>query len=302
MATIVSLVLLSLLAGRSADAQKGEGGSRWAPIRRVFGQKGEIRGRYFRINLPRTDLKVRIGDDALSPRFEFTSYVGFIPAGASRVMAMGELVLRGEEVPAVLREARRMGVRVSAVHNHLIGENPRIIYVHILVEGAPQSVALKLRSVFAKSATPLAAPREERSRVDWSAIDAVLGPHAEAEGRVAAYVFPRREPLSIHGMVVQSTGAIETASEVVFQKLGGGRTAVTGELFVRPGEVDPVVRALDERGLHITAVHNHMIDDTPRMYWVHWYATGKGTELARGVAAALMHMNSERRSTSEGRE
>jgi uncharacterized protein DUF1259 len=127
----------------------------------------------------------------------------------------------------------------------------------------------------------------------------VLGPHAEAEGPVAEYIFPRKERLAMHGMPVKSTSALETASEVVFRRLEDGRTAITGELFVLPREVDPVVRALDEHGLNVTAVHNHMVDDSPRMYWVHWYATGDGPELARGVAAALSHMNSERRSRSE---
>jgi Domain of Unknown Function (DUF1259) len=106
---------------------------RWAPIRRVFGQ-GEAEGGYFRINLPRRDLHVRIGEDALDPGFEFTSYVGFMPAGSSAtgVLAMGEVILLQDELPAVLAEARRQGISVTAVHNHLIGETPRIVYVHVM--------------------------------------------------------------------------------------------------------------------------------------------------------------------------
>jgi hypothetical protein len=104
----------------------------------------------------------------------------------------------------------------------------------------------------------------------------------------------------MHGMPIKSSGTLETASEVVFQQLGDGRVANTGELFISPGEVEPVVRALDENGLHVTALHNHMIEDQPRMYWVHWYATGDAATLAKGVAAALSHMNSVQRSKSEG--
>jgi hypothetical protein len=270
----------------------------WAPIRQVFGQ-GEAEGNYFRINLTRSDLKVHIGNDALSPRFEFTSYVGFAPKGASDVLAMGEIILLQNEVPAVLMEAHRQGIEVTAVHNHLMTETPRIMYVHIMAEGAPGAVASKLRSVFAKSATPLTPPAEQKSTANWSSIDAVLGPHSEAEGTVAEYVFPRHEQLSVHGTPVESSGAIETASEVVFQQLGIGRVASTGELFILPGEVEGVVRALDEHGLHVTALHNHMVDDLPRMYWVHWYATGDGPTLARGVEAALAHMNGARRSVAQ---
>ncbi|HEU4698258.1 MAG TPA: DUF1259 domain-containing protein [Gemmatimonadales bacterium] len=277
---------------------------RWEAIRRVFGQPGSAEGRYFRVELPRRDLHVRIGGDALAPRFEFTSYLGFLPVGNRDVMAMGEVILRDDEVPAALAAAHRQGVSVTAVHNHLLGETPRIVYVHVRAEGETEAVATKLRAVFAATATPLEVKpegegKEGARRPDWSAIDSVLGPHAEAEENVAEYVFPRRERLTVHGRPVESSGTLETASEVVFQQLAGGRMAVTGELFLLPSEVDAVTRTLDEHGLHVTAVHNHMLDETPRMYWVHWYAAGDGPALARGVAAALAHTNGARRSAAE---
>jgi hypothetical protein len=295
MRTIPLAFLLTLAAG-TASAQD----ARWAPIRRAFGQAGETEAGYFRINLPRSDLQVRIGNDALSPAFEFTSYLGFAPVGARDVLAMGEVILRDDEVAAALAEAHRQGVRVTAVHNHLIGETPRIVYVHVLAQGSAAAIATKLRAVFASSATPLGAQSESPAATgDWAVIDAVLGPHAEAEGSVAEYVFPRRERLQVHGIAVRSTGLLETASEVVFEQLGGGRVASTGELFVLASEVDPVVRALDEHGLQVTAVHHHMVEASPTMYWVHWYAVGDGPALARGVAAALLRMNSARKSQAE---
>jgi hypothetical protein len=296
---------MSLLASGSAAQQKAipkqqQEDLRWAPIRRVFDQNGEEGDGYFRINLPRTDLRVRIGNDVLSPQFEFNSYMGFVAAAGNEVMAMGEIVMREDEVPAVMAEAHRQGVRITALHNHLIGETPRIMYAHAVMQGPAEAIATKLRAVFAKSATPLSRPRPLLPSGDWASIDAILGKHAEAEGRVAEYVFPRRERLTVHGMSVKSTGLLETASEVVFEQLGGNRVAVTGEMFVLPTEVDPVVRSLDGHGLNVTAVHGHTVDETPRMYWVHWYATGDGPTLARGVAAALAQMNSAQKSESEG--
>ena len=288
------MLAIAMLAGASRGAVAAD--ARWTAVRRVFGQPGEVDGRYFRIDLPRRDLHVRIGADALDPDFEFTGYVGFIPMGARNVMAMGEVVLRDDEVANVLAEAHRRNVRVTALHNHLLGETPRIVYVHVMAEGGAEQVALALRAVYAASATPLTAPRAERPDSGWGAIDEVLGPHAEAHGRVAEYEFPRMERLFVHGMAVQSSGAIETASEAVFQQLPGHRVASTGELFVLPSEVDSVVRELDRHGLHVTAVHNHMVDETPRMYWIHWYATGPAPALARGVAAALARTHGARRS------
>ncbi|HEU4643407.1 MAG TPA: DUF1259 domain-containing protein [Gemmatimonadaceae bacterium] len=283
--------------GASASATADD--PRWDAIRRVFGQ-GKTEEGYFRVELPRSDLRVRIAGDSLSPRFEFTSYAGFVPVGTKDVLAMGEVVLRADEVPAALAEAHRRGVHVSALHNHLIGETPRIMYLHVIMRGAADSVATALRSVFAKTATPLAAGKDESPSADWAAIDAILGKHEEAEGKVAEWVFPREERLRVHGVPVKSNGTIETASEVVFQQLGGGRTASTGELFVLPTEVDPVARALDEHGLHVTAVHNHMVEEEPRMYWIHWYAAGDGPQLARGVEAALSLMHGARKSEAKG--
>jgi hypothetical protein len=298
------ILALHLTGFSSAHAQHANSPAeaespRWAPIRAVFGQ-GEQQDGHFRVNLPRSDLQVSIGADTLSPGFEFTSYIGFAPAGAKSVIAMSEIVVLQSEIPLVLAEAHRQGIHITAIHNHLLNEQPHIMYIHATAEGAPGAIASGFRAVFAKTAMPLTPQEEERSSVDWSSVDAVLGAHAEAHGTIAEYVFPRRERLTMHGMPLKSSGVLETASEVVFQQLGGGRVANTGELFIAPNEVEPVVRALDEHGLHVTALHNHMVEDQPRMYWVHWYATGDAATLAKGVAAALSHMNSSQKSKPEG--
>jgi hypothetical protein len=298
---VIAMVAALAVLASLADAQQSESRAdpRWEPIHRVFGQGDEEEG-YYRVNLPRSDLHVSIEGDTLSPGFEFTSYVGFAPMGAKNVMAMSEVIVLQSEVPAVLAEAHRQGIKVTAMHNHLLNEQPRIMYIHATAEGAPAAVAAKFRAVFARTATPLEHAEEKASSVDWSSIDAVLGTHAEAHGSIAEFVFPRREHLRMHGLALRSSGTLETASEVVFEHLRGGRVANTGELFILPSEVEPVVSALDANGLHVTALHSHMVDDQPRMYWVHWYATGDGPTLAKGVAAALAHMNSVKKSRREG--
>lgn len=296
-----ALVVLFSRADAQASRSKASTQSdpRWASIARVFGQNGEAHDGYFRVNLPRTDLHVRVANDALEPPFEFTGYVGFVPIGKTDVLAMGEIVVRADEVNNVVAELRRQGVSTPALHNHLIGEEPRVMYLHIMARGSAEAVAAKLKAAYAKSGTPLSAPADEPSAADWSAIDAILGKHSEAEGHVAEYEFPRNEHLTAGGTPVKSTGMLETGSEVVFQRLGANRVACGGELFVLPSEIDAVGRALEEHGLHVTAIHNHMTEETPRMYWMHWYGTGDGPALARGIAAALSHMNGAQKSTGE---
>jgi len=301
-ATALMLLLALSIPGQSASAQgkaSAKRDPRWIAISRTFGQDGEVHDGYFRVNLPRTDLAVRVGNDVLEPPFELTSYVGFVPVGTRDVLAMGEMVLRDDEVAGVMSELRRQGIGTPALHNHLIGETPRIMFIHVMARGTAESVATKLRAAFAKSATPMQGPTEVPPDAQWSALDAILGAHAEASGHTAEYEFPRRERITVGGVAVKSTGVLETASEVVFQQLGNGRAACGGELFVSPSEVDAVARALDEHGLHVTAIHNHMIEQTPQMYWLHWYGVGEAATLARGVAAALAHTNGARTSVHE---
>lgn len=299
--------LLIVATPRDAAAQhrsakdSSQENPRWAAIRQVFGQ-GKAEGSYFRVDLPRTDLRVRIGADTLEAGLELTSYVGFMPAGpaATDVMAMGEVVVREDEVPAALSEARKQGVSVTALHNHLVSESPHVMYMHVMAEGSSKAVATKMHAVFAATATPLGPQREQEGQApnaDWSVIDGILGKHSEAEGRTAEYEFPRHERLTVHGKSVESVGTLETASEVVFQRLGPGRVATAGELYLLTSEVEPVLRALDEHGLHPTALHNHMLDDGPPHYWVHWYATGDDVSVAKGVSAALALMNGARKAS-----
>jgi len=295
---IVSLLVLSATGARAGNAQKESAGQdpRWVAIGQVFGQKGEVEDGYFRVNLPRTDLAVRIRNDVLETPFDLTSYIGFVPVGKSDVLAMGEFVLRDDEVPAVMDELHRQNIATPALHNHLLGESPRIMFIHVMARGSAESIATRLRAAFAKSATPLKRPADSPSVSNWSAVDAILGKHAEANGHTAEYEFRRHEHLSVDGVSVKSSGVLETGSEVVFQAFSDGHAACTGELFLTPGEIDAVARTLGDHGFHVTAIHNHMIQQSPQMYWLHWYGVGDPLTLARGVAAALAVTNGERKS------
>lgn len=274
--------------------------SLWAPIRRVFKVDGEAGDGYFRIDLPREDLRVRIGADTLSPEFEFTSYLGFGAARSGTAFVVGEIIMRQDEVAAAISEAIRRNIDVTALHNHLLGEEPRIVYMHVHAEGAPEALATGLHAVFSRTGTPLPpSTKKEPVRADWTAIDAVLGKHSEAEGTVAEWEFARKEDHTIGGIAVKSTGLLETASEVVFEQLKGGRVANTGELYVLPQEVEPVVTTLQSADIQVTAIHSHMINEQPVMYWIHWYTTGDGPAIAKSVAAALSRTNTEQKSSGK---
>jgi uncharacterized protein DUF1259 len=105
-------------------------------------------------------------------------------------------------------------------------------------------------------------------------------------------VFPRREQITENGVAVKSTGVLETASEVVFQRLKGAQAATTGELFLAPNEITPVAQALEAGGIQVTAIHHHMVHETPKLYWLHWHGVGDPAALAQTVHAALGHAGS----------
>jgi hypothetical protein len=292
-------VALGAQRNKTGAAKLPPRADRWAGIREVFHQDGQAEDGYFRVNFPRSDVDVRMGGDRLSPDFDLTTYFAFVPVGTADVMAMGEIVLRDDEAASVADEARRQQVEVTALHNHLLGETPAIVHMHVRAEGRAAAVATRLRAVLAKSATPLSVGADERSSVDWSSIDAILGKHADANGTVASYEFSRREHIMLGATAVKSSGVLETGSEATFQRLASGKYASTGELYLLEKEVEPVVRAMSQNGLHLTALHTHMLDDSPAHYWAHWYVSGDGPTLARAVAAVLSLTNSEQKSKSD---
>ena len=274
---------------------------RWAAIARALGREGHVEDGYYRVTFPRSDLTVHIGEQTLAPAFEMTSYFAFAPANGGRVLCMGELVLRDTEVHSVMEEARRQGVDIPALHNHLIGQSPPILYIHVMAIGEPAAIGQKLRHLLERTGTPLGpAPKQEQGPAStWAAVSSVLGQPEEVARETAEWVFRRRDRITEGGVAVKSTGALETASEVVFQQLARGRVATTGELFLAPDEITPVTDALEAGGIGVTAIHHHMVHETPRLYWLHWYATGDAAALARTIRTAIAHTNSIARRAGE---
>ncbi|MBV9881194.1 MAG: DUF1259 domain-containing protein [Gemmatirosa sp.] len=249
--------------------------ARWAPVERVLGRRGIADGDALRIELPRSDVAVRVGTDTLSPRLALTTSLTFTGPHAGEVLATGEIVLRGDEADAVLAEARRQRVTVLAADDALAGETPHMLHVVVSARGDAETVATRLRAVLTATATPLApddAPSPS-STVDWTALDAILGAHDDAMGTTADYSFRARPNAD--------------ASRAVVQQLGGARVAAAGVVHVTAGEREAVVRALAAHGLHVTTLHAHLPGDASGRVWVHWLAVGDGATIARGIAAAL---------------
>ena len=203
---------------------------------------------------------------------------------------MGDLVLTGEEVNPVMKKLLESGIEITALHNHLLRSEPATMYMHVAGQGHAVKLATALHESLALSRTPLtmttaAAGPAPTVKIDTGALDAVLGFKGKANGPVYQISIPRAEPVKDHGMEVPE--AMGSAIAINFQGAGSGKAAITGDFVLAADEVNPVLRALRSNGIEVTAVHNHMLDDEPRMFFMHFWGNDDPQKLARGLRAAL---------------
>jgi len=204
-------------------------------------------------------------------------------------MAMGDFVLTETEVGPVMRALQAGGVEQTALHNHVLQASPHVMYMHISAHGDATKIARTLREALALSSTPLGPPTPPSAAVavelDTAGIARALGFSGKLNGVVYQISVARAEKITEMGMEVPPSMGVATA--INFQPTGGGRAAITGDFVLRGPEVNPVIRTLRDHGIEVTALHSHMIDENPRLYFMHFWAIDDGVKLARGLRAAL---------------
>jgi len=207
-------------------------------------------------------------------------------------MMMGDLVMLDTEEPGVVSKLMELGLGVTAIHNHLVGEKPAVKFLHFSGSGDAVKLAGEIRSVLALTGTPLGAPAAAAagSGPDWSAVEAVLGSKGKKSGAVISYSFPRKEELKESGMEMPPAMGMATGINL---QMDGSRAATTGDFVLLANEVNPVVKALTAHGINATAIHNHMLYDEPRLFMLHFWGVGDPGKLAEGLKAALDRTNSK---------
>src|SRR6516164_8732064 len=286
------LALAALLAGTpglgiAADAWQAQVGE-------ALGKTGaSAPGGIYRVGLPRTDLKVTLDGVVLKPGFALGGWLAFEKMG-EQGMVMGDLVLTMDEVAPVMTKLAAGGIEVTALHNHLLRNQPFTMYMHVLGNGDPVKLAAVLHTALAESKTPFAAAATAPAApppldLDTSAIDAALGVKGTNNGGVYQVGIPRAEPITESGMGVPP--AMGSAVAINFQPTGGGKPAITGDCVLVAKEVNPVAKALREHGIEVTALHNHMLDDEPHLFFMHFWANDDAKKLAEGLKAALAQIN-----------
>ena len=285
----VHLAALAAILAVSASAQAAPPARDWTPVAQALGKAGSVQadGGY-RVPLPRTDLHVVLDGVPLKAGFALGSWVAFAPMG-SQAMVMGDLVLTQDEVSPVMKSLEENGFQITALHNHLLRAEPMTLYMHVMGQGDPVKLAQSLHTALALSKTPFTAPAAAAPAaelgIDAAAIDKVIGAKGKVNGGILQYGVPRKAPVRSGGMAVPIS--LGSAIAINFQPTGEGKAAITGDFVLAASEVNPVLQALRENGIEVTAIHNHMLDDQPRMFFMHFWANDDAMKLAHGLRAAL---------------
>jgi hypothetical protein len=265
----------------------------WEAVDQVFGNPGKDQpGEVRRYGWPRTDLHVRIAGVPVEPALALGGWAAFKKMGTGQnAVTMGDLVLLGPEVNPVARELQAGGFEILAIHNHLIDETPRVVYLHFHGSGEAAALAKTLKTALAKTKTPLVAPPGKAPAKPTAAqektfqrIQDILGRKGAMAGTVLQVGVPRAESIQDGGMEVPPSMGM--ANAINFETVGA-RVATTGDFVLIADEVNPVIRELHAHGIQVTAIHSHMLRETPRLFFMHFWGVDTPEKLAEGIKAAL---------------
>jgi len=280
-----NLTILFLLAVSASAADP------WQSVDEILKQQGKVvAGNVHRYGFPRRDLKVTLGHVRIEPALALGSWAAF-----SSDMVMGDLVLLPKEVEPVVRTLQYGGVEITAIHNHLLDESPPIAYVHYSGHGDPAALAQTLSKALATTRTPMtpAAPSkpDKGDEAAFAAISTVLQRQGTVNGRVLQFSIPRAEAITEDSVAIVPAMGVATA--VNFQR-DGDKVATSGDFVLIASEVDPVIRDLEAHSELQSQVHSHMLRESPRLFFLHFWGTGPPREIAEAIRLSVAKTNAAR--------
>ena len=269
----------------------------WSKVDQALGRPGkDFPGGVHKFGFPRSDLKVTLDGTPIRAPLALGSWVAFMPDSGG-AMLMGDLVLTETEIGPVMKRLVAGGMEITAVHNHLQRTSTPIIYMHIGGHGDPVRLAETVHAALALTGTPLTqSPTISAASagpvLNLKTLAKILRAKGTESGGVDQFSIPRAEAVHEHGAMVPP--AMGTAIGINFEPTGDGRAAATGDFVLVASEVQPVLRDLLAHGIEVTALHTHMIGDSPTLYFMHFWAVQSPEQLARGLSSALDLMHVKR--------
>jgi hypothetical protein len=293
---LVAAACLLALSCTFAQAQD-DSTATWKPVEAALSRPGQPQpGGVYKFAMPRKDMKVVKDGVTVAPGLALGSWLAFKKMG-SGAMVMGDLVLTEDEIEPVMLKLQQAGIEQTAIHNHLLGESPRVIYMHIEGHGDSVVLARSLAAALALTKTPApapAAPQPAPQSVDLNTaqVEQVLGYTGKVNGGILQFSVPRVEKITEGAMEIPPAMGVATA--INFQPTGQGKAAISGDFVLLASELNPVIRALRTHGIDVTAMHNHMLFEQPHLYFMHFWANDDAVKLAQGLRAALDQTNSQK--------
>lgn len=290
----IALVLFLLLPCAALPQSGSQTSPEWKPVEASMGRSGKLQSDgAFKFAMPRKDLKVTVEGTVIKPGLALGSWAAFSSSGED-AMVMGDLVLTEGEVAPVMAKVQESGLEVTAIHNHVLHESPRVMYMHIAGHGNAAKLAQGIHDALSVTGTPAETPATATQKIDLDTgkVDDALGRKGKDNGGIYQFTVPRSETIRDHGMAIPPSMGISTA--INFQPTGDGRAAITGDFVLLASEVNPVIKALRENGIQVTALHSHMLSEEPRLYFMHFWANDDAVKLAHGLNVALEKTNSKK--------
>ena len=298
-AAVALVALMGLSACASSQGSQSQSNSSsstidWDQVGQAVGKQGTLmKGDVYRIDLPRSDLNVTSQGVQIKPALALGSYTAFKDMGDGNAMVMGDLVLTEDEYNKVISKLQEGGIGQTAVHKHLLQESPAIWWTHIHGTGDPVAMAKTIRSALDETGTPFKDSGSSESAdmgFDTSQLDQTIGHTGMTQGGVYKYSIGRADSVTEDGMDLPAPMGVSTALN--FQPTGGGKAAINGDFAMTQDEVEPVIQALRDNDIQVVTLHNHMLNEEPRIFFMHFWANDDAQKLAQGLRAALDKTNS----------
>lgn len=247
-----------------------------------------------RVGWSRTDVPVTIDGLKFPPAAGLGSWAAFKALPSGGVMVMGDMVVFEDEITPAMDAAFGHGLQISALHNHFVFERPPTYFMHVGGHGeSAEALAEGVKAVWnairrVRKEQPMPAerfpgkPPKLTGDYDVGALQSILGIEPARNGDVLKFTFGRTA--TMHGTSFGASMGLST-----WAAFSGNRkhAVVDGDFAMTADEVQSVMHALRKAGIHIVALHNHMIGETPPYYFLHYWGKGDPRELAKGIKAAL---------------
>jgi Domain of Unknown Function (DUF1259) len=286
---IASVLAVVVLGAASAVAQ--EVPANYQQVLDTLGKSGDFKDSVLKVNIPRNDLSVTVANVKTPTPFGFGGWLAMTKGTGGMEVMMGDLVLLQDEVNPVMSALLANGFEVTALHNHFFWDEPRMFYMHVHGHGTAAQLAIKVKPALELIGRPSGAPASAApapaasTEIDTAALAKIVGTPGEQTGAVYKITIGRADlKLTEMGAPINARMGLNSWAAFVGTN---ANAAIAGDVAMLADEVTPVMKALRQNGLSVVAIHHHMTDTRPTIFFLHYWGTGPADKLATGFKAAL---------------